>query len=219
MAFATIDVTKGITGTLPTGNGGTGSTSTTFVNAATNVTGALPVANGGTGLTSGTSGEFLKFTGSTTLATGKSSGQNHTFNASSSKYSTNSQSYVSIITPSTITPSSTSSHILVSFYCSMAVLSNTSNLGHLIIQREIGGSSYDYLYTSGHNTSTYTFKADGNKQGYGLSLQFRDSPNTTSAVRYYIQHKVDNTGMTMYLNQNQGGQGGYMFMVQQEVLA
>ena len=43
MAFATIDVTKGITGTIP-------------------------VANGGTGLTSGTTGQFLKFTGGTTLA-------------------------------------------------------------------------------------------------------------------------------------------------------
>ena len=43
MAFATIDVTKGITGTIP-------------------------VANGGTGLTSGTTGQFLKFTGTTTLA-------------------------------------------------------------------------------------------------------------------------------------------------------
>jgi hypothetical protein len=43
MAFATIDVTKGITGTIP-------------------------VANGGTGLASGTSGQFLKFTGSTTIA-------------------------------------------------------------------------------------------------------------------------------------------------------
>ena len=43
MAFATIDVTKGITGTIP-------------------------VANGGTGIASGTSGQFLKFTGSTTLA-------------------------------------------------------------------------------------------------------------------------------------------------------
>jgi hypothetical protein len=42
MAFATIDVTKGITGTIP-------------------------VANGGTGLTSGTSGQFLKFTGTTTV--------------------------------------------------------------------------------------------------------------------------------------------------------
>jgi len=43
MAFATIDVTKGITGTIP-------------------------VANGGTNLTSGTTDQFLKFTGTTTLA-------------------------------------------------------------------------------------------------------------------------------------------------------
>jgi hypothetical protein len=43
MAFATIDVTKGITGTIP-------------------------VANGGTGVASGTTGQFLKFTGTTTLA-------------------------------------------------------------------------------------------------------------------------------------------------------
>ena len=36
--------------------------------AASSVTGTLPVANGGTGLTSGTTNQFLKFTGSTTLA-------------------------------------------------------------------------------------------------------------------------------------------------------
>jgi hypothetical protein len=36
-------------GVLQTSNGGTGSTSTTFVDLATNVTGTLPVANGGTG--------------------------------------------------------------------------------------------------------------------------------------------------------------------------
>jgi hypothetical protein len=41
-----------VTGTLPIANGGTGSTSTTFVNLAANVTGTLPVANGGTGITS-----------------------------------------------------------------------------------------------------------------------------------------------------------------------
>jgi len=38
------------------------------VNLATNTTGTLGVANGGTGLASGTSGQFLKFTGTTTLA-------------------------------------------------------------------------------------------------------------------------------------------------------
>ena len=38
------------------------------IDVANMVTGAVPVANGGTALTSGTSGQFLKFTGSTTLA-------------------------------------------------------------------------------------------------------------------------------------------------------
>jgi hypothetical protein len=63
-----ISLTTGVTGTLPIANGGTGTTSTTFVNAATNVTGTLPVANGGTGLTAGTSGGILAYTASGTLA-------------------------------------------------------------------------------------------------------------------------------------------------------
>jgi len=46
-----LPLSTGVTGTLPIANGGTGTTSTTFVNAATNVTGTLPVANGGTGQT------------------------------------------------------------------------------------------------------------------------------------------------------------------------
>lgn len=45
-----LPLSTGVTGTLPIANGGTGTTSTTFVNAATNVTGTLPVANGGTSL-------------------------------------------------------------------------------------------------------------------------------------------------------------------------
>jgi hypothetical protein len=51
MAFATIDVTKGITGSVPTANLPT-----------------IPVTKGGTNLTSGTTDQFLKFTGTTTLA-------------------------------------------------------------------------------------------------------------------------------------------------------
>ena len=46
-----LNQSNAITGTLPIANGGTGSTSTTFVNLASNVTGTLPIANGGTGLT------------------------------------------------------------------------------------------------------------------------------------------------------------------------
>ena len=46
-------------GTLGTANGGTGSTSTTYVNLASNVTGTLPVANGGTGASTLTANNVL----------------------------------------------------------------------------------------------------------------------------------------------------------------
>ena len=58
--MANVDLTSQVTGTLPIANGGTGSTSTTFVNLATNVTGTLPTTKGGTGLTSiGSAGQVL----------------------------------------------------------------------------------------------------------------------------------------------------------------
>jgi hypothetical protein len=60
-----VNLATNVTGTLPIANGGTGSTSTTFVNLATNVTGALPVANGGSGATTA-SGARTNF-GATTL--------------------------------------------------------------------------------------------------------------------------------------------------------
>ena len=55
---------------LPITSGGTGSTSTTFVNLTTNVTGTLPVGNGGTGITSFGSGvaTFLGTPSSANLA-------------------------------------------------------------------------------------------------------------------------------------------------------
>jgi hypothetical protein len=51
---ANSDITSlsGLTTALSTGQGGTGSTSTTYCNLASNVTGTLPVANGGTGTAS-----------------------------------------------------------------------------------------------------------------------------------------------------------------------
>ena len=139
-------------------------------------------------------------------------------NNSTSKFSTNSTSYSTIFTPTAITPSSTSSKILVSWYCSIAVVTNSDNLGHIVVQRDIGGSTA-YILNSGHGSSMYTFKADLDHQGYGLAFEFEDSPNTTSAVIYRVQHKVDNTGMTMYMNQNIAGQGGYMFMTTKEISA
>ena len=58
-----IDLTAKVTGTLPIANGGTNSTSTTFVNMTSNVTGTLPIANGGTNSTSTT---FVNMTSNVT---------------------------------------------------------------------------------------------------------------------------------------------------------
>jgi len=58
-SYGKIGLATHVSGTLPVANGGTGSTSTTFVNLTTNVTGTLPVDNGGTGQTSFTNGQLL----------------------------------------------------------------------------------------------------------------------------------------------------------------
>jgi hypothetical protein len=59
-ALTGVDLTSQVTGTLPTGNGGTGSTSTTYCSLTANVSGVLPIANGGTNLSSlGTAGQAL----------------------------------------------------------------------------------------------------------------------------------------------------------------
>ena len=57
---------------LPIANGGTGSTSTTFVDLTTNVTGILPVANGGTGSSSLAGAGIVTLSGSQTITGQKS---------------------------------------------------------------------------------------------------------------------------------------------------
>ena len=57
---------------LPVANGGTGSTSTTFVDLTTNVTGVLPVANGGTGSSSLAGAGIVTLSGTQTITGQKS---------------------------------------------------------------------------------------------------------------------------------------------------
>ena len=70
------------------------------IDVANMLTGATPVANGGTGLASGTNGQFLKFTGSTTVASAAvDSSLTPSFSAylDSSDQSISSDTYVKII--------------------------------------------------------------------------------------------------------------------------
>jgi len=167
MAFATIDVTKGITGTIP-------------------------VANGGTGLTSGTTGQFLKFTGTTTVAS--SAVDAGTFKQiQTGEYSTqvvsNSQGLTNTGLSGSITPSSSSNKILliINQRLDLYAGANQNDLRFSWrVRRNIGGtlttirnSNSDGdsgLYVAGHSS-------DNIYRGYMTYAMF-DSPNTTSAITY-----------------------------------
>ena len=167
MAFATIDVTKGITGTIP-------------------------VANGGTGLASGTTGQFLKFTGSTTLASAADNagkiGQVKTVEINNNSAETGSGSD-GVLTTSTsyvdvagltlsITPSATSSKILLLYH---AQVSNSDS------ENETTYSQVRVLRDS--TTVSESTRAPGYmKDNHDMwTMSILDTPSSTSSLTYKVQ--------------------------------
>jgi len=179
MAFATIDVTKGITGTIP-------------------------VANGGTGLTSGTTGQFLKFTGTTTVASsavsaGKVLQLQHT--KDTGYHAVNTNSFVTVLEV-TITPTSSSNSILL--IGSPHIGKNTNDT--MVIERcfrVVGGSD-----VATQVISDISAKDGGTGQNMigGSSFQWYDSPSTTSAITYqYRIASYGNNDVVFFNLYNAGG--------------
>jgi len=166
------------------------------VDVANMITGATPVANGGTGLTSGTTNQFLKFTGSTTLAsaadnTGKIN-QMITM-SSTSATTTTASSFSDTNLTASITPSATNSKILIYITDNVQVVFNGTNNDQGMafrIKRTIGGSNttldqddqpYQGLYASLGDTSMSNIRQH-------ISLHSVDtSHNTTSEITYVHQ--------------------------------
>ena len=89
----------------------------------------------------------------------------------------------------TITPSSTSSKILVMHSApSTTYVDNTTNMGHVSIFRDSTN-----ITTLGHN-STYASYQSTNYNN-GSSIIFLDSPSSTSALEYRVKLKVDNASL------------------------
>tara|TARA_R100001129_G_scaffold184145_1_gene168324 strand:+ start:554 stop:1147 length:594 start_codon:yes stop_codon:yes gene_type:complete len=177
MAFATIDVTKGITGTIP-------------------------VANGGTGLTSGTSGQFLKFTGSTTVASAAvDAGKvlqvlSNTFTSNSS---TSSSTFSTLGISQAITPSATNSKILVIIDLCGGYTHNSASTIDIALRRT-GGASGDGNILEFGATAGYGSSED---EGLGFhigSTSHLDSPGVTSAVTYTAQWRNSNNSGNVYIN-------------------
>jgi|TARA_R100000152_G_C6689012_1_gene121082 hypothetical protein len=168
MAFATIDVTKGITGTIP-------------------------VANGGTGLTSGTSGQFLKFTGSTTLASAADNGKfnQYVIASETSQQTINSSGSFTNLTnvEVTITPSATNSKILL-FVNTQAYIDHDTGWW-INIDRNISGGASSQIYAE-TGKSSYINTASGDKIFWSAAAFTQDtSHSTTSAITYDVGIKTD----------------------------
>jgi hypothetical protein len=164
------------------------------INLATNTTGTLGVANGGTGLTSGTTDQFLKFTGSTTLASAAdNAGKILQIKnvASTATTATSSSSYTATALDLTITPTSASSKIIIS------MSTNTDNeaagrQAEVGLWREIGGDGSTNVVIGGNSMVMASYGVSS-RIVTGSSFVYIDSPATTSSVRYRVVIK-SNTG-------------------------
>jgi hypothetical protein len=157
------------------------------------VTGTLPVASGGTGLTSGTSGQFLKFTGTTTIATGEAGGGKinqviQTIFSTDTDFAATSFQNISgggNSLSATITPTATNSKVYVNYTIQAQ---HNSNRGYKTrILRGVSGSDTE-IFAQPNQKDTY---GDGDVNASRSSVQFLDSPNTTSACEYMIQIGTD----------------------------
>ncbi len=179
MAFATIDMTKGITGTIP-------------------------VANGGTGLASGTTDQFLKFTGTTTIASAADNAgavvqrviaQDQ---ARSGDITTTSSSFVTTGIEVTITPTSASNMIDVYFVSSMST-SQDSDEGNAMCYVNDANATWQ----GGSSPSGYfwqvAYKLDSGNKYAPIVWSGRYDPSNTNALKFTIYHRREsgsgNSGM------------------------
>jgi hypothetical protein len=190
MAFATIDVTKGITGTIP-------------------------VANGGTGIASGTTGQFLKFTGSTTVASAATPGKIgqviHTKDTTYRSITTN--SFVTCLEV-IITPSATSSKILVLNSANITKHNNAWAIERMY--RVVGGSDVATQVLT--DVSGYTNTTTANNIGFSAT-QFYDTPSSTAAITYSYRIASGNNNSSVEIN-NYASAGSFSSqMTAMEILA
>ena len=159
----------------------------------------------GTSLTLGASGDTVSLTSGA-----KTSGFGKVGQVVTGTYTTDSNTTSSSFTDTgagvfSITPSTTSSKILVDFGCSPHVntgsASNNVLRGIFTIYRDIAGGGYSNLATStgiAINRVGDSFPSNNNTQDVTLRVMIADTPNTTSQVNYKLYYLA--TAGTVYLN-------------------
>ena len=176
------------------------------------ITGEVNVANGGTGLSSGTSGQFLKFTGSTTLASAADNGKIAQVLTVEKAPAANSTTGDTFVTPSgasiDITPSATSSKILVMVQGGGTVVATNATVLYTTIYRD--------STNLGNSTKGFQRQYNNQRTDQPISMQVLDTPNTTSQITYAVYYRSESSGIQVYL---QDTASGVMTLVAMEVLA
>ena len=191
----TIDATK-LTGNLPAVSGA----SLTALNASNLGSGTVPTARLGSGTAS--SSTFLR--GDSTYA---EAGGGKILQVVSMQTNTNNgvsdATWTATAATLAITPSSTSSKVMVMFTGGIYIQNTSGDGGYAArFQQAIAGGATTYPAELGSNTNTnytvyYTSEAIGQKNHY-LNLHGIVSPNTTAAITYtfyIINHNANSVGL------------------------
>ena len=120
--------------------------------------------------------------------------------------STTSTSYIDTGLTCNITPSSTSSKIIISGRIQLCKTSYTA-VAQLLRDSTVIGSNPD----TGTNSDLFTFYSASSYMSLGVPFMHDDSPNTTSQVTYKLQIKSDG-GNTLYMNGHNNNSGSYLSM-------
>jgi len=171
-----LPLSTGVTGTLPIANGGTGTTSTTFVNAATNVTGTLPIANGGTGQTTLAAANIAVVNVANTF-TGT-----QTFSGTSSALAMVLNDVAEVTTVSATAATGTINYDVTT----QAVLYYTSNASAnwTVNFRASSGTSLDTLMSTGQSMTVAFLVTQGSTAYYNSAVQV-DGTGTGVTTRWF----------------------------------
>ena len=194
------------------------------IDVANMLTGATPVANGGTGLSSGTTYQFLKFTGSTTLASAADNAgkiAQVVYGSYNQEVTSSAGGFIDSGLTASITPSATSSKVLV-LVTQQTNKGNTSTGGYyfnLKLQRQIDGGGYsDQKYiTSLGNYYAGTSSGDKYIGANEYSLNLLDTTNTTAQVDYKTVTNAE-TGMITNPDDTSSAHRGEASMILMEIL-
>ena len=185
------------------------------------LSGTLPVANGGTGLTTlGTAAQVLRVnSGATALEFGTVSSspvKQIVESSDNTLYALTIPDNTTDVAGSiayTITPSSASSKILISFF--IPQIRTTADVAgiRMRLYRQIAGGGYSHVTAEsgtpsgsrvGSLAGNYNRNGDGNRSSVWLGGTIVDSPNTTSAIDYkFYFGSGDGTPLTIYVNRTE----------------